>query len=434
VFIRVACTLMVIALSLMFSISCALAAESVEEQWSRTYGGSWADYGYSVRQTSDGGYIMAGVTASHGAGSADVWLIKTDGDGKTQWDKTFGESGEDRGYCVQQTSDGGYVITGETQSYGAGLADAWLIKTDSDGKMQWDKTFGDSGEDRGYWLQQTSDGGYIMTGETQSYGAGLADAWLIKTDGDGNMQWDKTFGGTSKDYGRSVQQTSDGGYIIAGETRSYGAGLADVWLIKTDSEGNKEWDNTFGGASEDYGRSVQQAPDNSYVVAGGTESLGAGEMDVWLARIDPAGNELWATTFGGSGSDGASCLEKTADGGYMIAGYKAGDKQADGAVWADMWLIVTDPRGNLIWQKSLGGPYADYGSSVQQTADGGYIAAGLTVSYGAGNADAWLVELRHAGTQGMGVRQWVGVGFAAAGLASAATLVLGRRILGVRRR
>jgi predicted secreted protein len=324
--------------------SQVLAQEPPESEWSKTFGGLGDDFGMSVQQTSDGGYVIAGATnsstTSNGTGAQDLWLIKTDSNGNKVWDKTFGGSSDDAGWSVQQTSDGGYVVAGYTSSYGVGGDDVWLIKTDSNGNKVWDKTFDGTSDDGGMSVQQTSDGGYVVAGYTSSYGAGGWDVWLIKTDSNGNKVWDKTFGGTSDDMGVSVQQTSDGGYVIAGFTSSYGAGGEDVWLIKTDSNGRKVRDKTFGGTSIDGAISIQQTSDGGYVIAGATFSHGAGRGDVWLIKTDSNGRKLWDETFGGSSNDRGMSVQQTSDGGYVVAG----GTSSYGAGGEDVWLIKLGPE------------------------------------------------------------------------------------------
>ena len=291
--------------------------------WTKTYGGVNEDRSRSVQQTSDGGYIIAGHTFSYGAGNADFWLVKTDASGSTVWEKTFGGINEDHAFSVQQTSDGGYIVAGYTFSGSATLIDVLLIKTDAAGNTVWTRTIGGSGYEYAYSVQQTSDGGYIITGLS------LGGVLLIKTDASGNEVWTNTFGGSGADIGRSVQQTSDGGYIIAGYTDSYGAGAEDVWLIKTDAAGNDVWNKTFGGSNDEEGNSVQQTSDGGYIVAGYTASYGAGNWDIWLIKTDASGDTLWTKTFGGIAEDGSHSVQQTSDGGYIITGYT----DSFGGIW-----------------------------------------------------------------------------------------------------
>ncbi|HUS73320.1 MAG TPA: hypothetical protein VMY06_09670 [Sedimentisphaerales bacterium] len=392
-------TALTVALYLVFLSFQPALAGAPPLQWQKTFGGKFPpethERGRSVQQTSDGGYIIASESGSECPPPyfecSSVDLIKTDPDGDIKWIKYFGYP-VNSGYSVQQTSDGGYIIAGYTYSFGTESLDVYLIKTDPNGNSQWQKTFGGSGRDVGHSVQQTSDGGYIIAGSIDSYGTD-ADVYVIKTDSGGNLQWQKTFGGIYGDWGRSVQQTTDGGYIIAGYTNSYGAGDNDVYLIKTDPNGNKKWQKTFGGSDSEHGSSVQQTSDGGYIITGITWSYGAGWADVYLIKTDPNGDSQWQKTFGGSDPDTGSSIQQTSDSGYIITGstvsYGAG---------GDVYLIKTDPNGNSQWQMTFGGSKSDHGYSVQQTSDGGYIIAGRTESYGAVYGAVYLIKLCSDGT------------------------------------
>ncbi|MEO0091546.1 MAG: PKD domain-containing protein [candidate division WOR-3 bacterium] len=356
--------------------------------WTRIFGSDDDDIGFLGQPTSDGGYIIVGTTSSYG--SSDIWLIKTDSLGLEQWNKTFGGTGDDYGYSMQQTSDGGYIIIGTTESYGAGGSDIWLIKTDSLGNEQWQKTFGGTSDDFGKSVQQTPDGGYILVGSIETGGTNGIDVLLIKTNSLGTMQWNKNFHKNEEDYGEEVKRTIDGGYIIVGWTYFWDAENIDVWLIKTDANGNMQWNKTFNNADEDYGFSVQQTTDGGYIITGATYSYDLDNIDVWLIKTSTTGSRQWDKTFHKNDEDCGYSVQQTTDGGYIITGYTFSDN-------ADVWLIKTNSTGTMQWNKTIGGVDDDFGYSVRQTADAGYIITGATDSYGTGYLDVLLIKTDRAG-------------------------------------
>jgi predicted secreted protein len=372
--------------------------------WSETFGGAGDEWAFSVIQTSDGGYAIAGYTDSFGAGKMDFWLVKTDSFGSQEWNKTYGGAGYDWASSVIQTSDGGYVIAGSTNSSGEWGYDFWLVKTDSSGNQQWNKTYGGTNHDYASSVVQTIDGGYALAGIANSFGdggyafsgfrdvfiVGNADAWLVKTDSFGNQLWNKTFGEFHDDGAFSVVQTSDGGYALTGNTYSFSAGNnTDVWLIKTDSSGNKVWNKTFGGPKDDFGYFVIQTSDGGYALAGITNSSGAGYEDVWLIKTDASGNVIWNKTYGGTLNDEAYFVMQTKDEGYALAG---ATYALNAGLW-DAWLIKTDSSGNILWTQVHGGVGDDQAISLVLTSEGEFVLTGSTNTFGAGGWDTWLFKV-----------------------------------------
>jgi hypothetical protein len=372
----------------------------------KAIGGPENEEGASLIQTSDGGYAIAGATRSFGAGEADVYVVKLDANGNLQWTKTIGGPKEDWGNSLIQTSDGGYAIAGTTESFGAGEADVYVVKLDANGNLQWTKTIGGPKEDWGNSLIQTSDGGYAIAGYTGSFGAGGLDVYVVKLNANGNLQWTKTIGGPAREEGNSLIQTSDGGYAIAGTTESFGAGEADVYVVKLDANGNLQWTKTIGGPAREEGNSLIQTSDGGYAIAGYTGSFGPGQVDVYVVKLDAKGNLQWTKTIGEGYLAGGHSLIQTSDGGYAIAGLAASFGQGQ----VDVHVVKLDASGNLQWTKSIGGTRKDVGFSLIQTSDGGYVITGFTYSFGAGWQDVYVVKLDKNGHACCAVSQTSQVG------------------------
>lgn len=372
------------------------SADAPDTLWTQTFGGANGhDYGWCGQQTQDGGYIIVGNTWSLGANECDVYLIKTDYLGNEEWFQTYGEYSYNYGYCVQQTQDGGYIIAGDTRYENIEPDDVFVVKTDSLGNEEWNLTWGGGGgpdENTARYVQQTQDGGYIVTGWTEIIGAGWCDLLLLKIDATGNEEWVQAYGGIYTDIGQCVQQTPDGGYIITGGAESYNINaVMDVYLIKTDSLGFIEWYRVLGGPYWDIGRSVQQTGDGGYIVTGATEPTNwtSYAQDAYLIRTDSMGNEEWSQNFGWIGWDDGYSVTQTQDGGYIVAGWTVGSY----GLGDDAFLVKTDSSGTVEWMEMYGGTGSECAHSIQQIQDGSYIITGYTLSYGPGGYDVWLIRL-----------------------------------------
>jgi len=363
-----------------------LAYGQPDTLWTRVFdAGQSNDYGYMVQQTFDGGFIIC--CSAERMLSSDIYLIRIDEYGDTVWTSVFGADSVNHGYAVRQTPDSGYVIAGCGGSYMA--PDIYLAKTDTGGNTLWTKHYTGFGDDRAKYLHHTYDGGYIITGYTAAMAGGPADLFLMHTNSQGDSSWFTVYGGAGDEQGQCVQQTPDSGYIVVGWTESYGAGESDFWISKHNSNGDTVWTKVYGDSLSEQGWSVCCTSDSSYVMVGMTESVGAGDADLWILKTDADGDTVWTKTYGGVYNDYGRSIEETHDGGYIIAGHT----YSFGAGYYDMWLIRTDSLGDSLWSITLGGGGHDYCYSVQQTSDLGFIASGSTDSFGSINRDVFVVRL-----------------------------------------
>jgi hypothetical protein len=375
------------ALIVFFSLN-AVSLYAQDLIWSADYGGEYSEEGYAGVRTFDGGYVVLGSTYSFGAGDHDLYVLRLDSLGDTLWSRTYGGPATERGYDIRQTADGGFVVVGSTHSYGAGDADVYLLRLDFVGGVVWSQTFGGSGKDVGRSVQITSDGGYIIGGGTASFGSGFDDFYLIKTNPDGDMLWARAYGGVGGESAFSARQTPDGGYVLCGATGSFGQGYSSLYAVKTNASGDTVWTNVYGGASADMGYAVEVATDGGLVFVGATASSGAGDYDIYLIKTDPDGGVEWERTYGGSATDRGYSVRPTSDGGFLVAGITA----SFGAGAFDAFAIRTDPLGIAEWQQTYGGSKSDY-CYCSVTDDDAWLLIGHTFSYGSGASDVFINKI-----------------------------------------
>jgi len=354
-----------------------------------------------------------------------------------QWQNTIGGNLSDQLYSIQQTNDGSYIlggssfssISGDKTENSQGGRDYWVVKLDPSGAIQWQNTIGGSLSDVLRSIQQTSDGGYILggwsdsdsTGDKTENSQGFEDYWVVKLNTSGAIQWQNTIGGSATDVLRSIQQTSDGGYILGGDSDSpisgdkteNSQGNWDYWVVKLNTSGAIQWQNTIGGSGWDYLHSIQQTSDGGYVLGGRSNSgisgdkteNSPGSFDYWVVKLNTSGVIQWQNTIGGSGDDRLYSIQQTSDGGYILGGYSdsdsTGDKNENSQGGRDYWVVKLGTSGAIQWQNTIGGSLNDELWSIQQTSDGGYVLGGYSYSDSTGdknensqgNRDYWVVKL-----------------------------------------
>ena len=387
-------------ISILFCFFVFFPFMSLNAQWAKTYGGTLEDKGaehLSIQETSDGGYIVLGTTQSFGPGGEDIWILKLDSSGGIEWQWTYGGSHLDRAWSIKQTSDGGYIVAGATSSCGASCSDIWILKLDSSGGIEWQRTYGGTDWDGRPYIQEASDGGYIVAGCTESFGAGDRDFWVLKLTSSGDIEWQRTYGGGLDDQYCHIQLASDGGYIVSGGTESFGAGGSDIWVLKLNSFGDIEWQRTYGGIYGEWATYIQLTSDTGYIVSGVTNEFGT-IGNFWILKLNSSGDIEWQRAYGGGFMDYPWSIQQTVDGGYIVAGYTESFDQQNR--WLDISVLKLTSSGDIEWELTYGGGVDDLAWSIQQTSDGGYIVAGSTYPlseggdvFGAGGEDLLVLKI-----------------------------------------
>lgn len=430
----------------LFNANPVLATAQLvpEIEWQKSLGGTSSELAQSIQPTKDGGYIVVGSTYSNDGdvsdnhGNVDAWVVKLDAKGEMEWQKCLGGTSYEHAYGILETNDGGYIVAGKTGSQDGdvsdnhGGSDAWLVKLDATGKIIWQKCLGGSGDEEVFDIQKTDDGGYILVGSTYSVDGdvvgcrgdgsgnyGESDAWVVKLKENGDIDWQKCLGGSAYDVAHSIQLTKDGGYIIAGVTSSQDGDVSDpiggldAWIVKLKENGEIEWEKCLGGTFHEHAYNIQLTDDGGYVFVGFTWSSDGDvsgyrrAYDIWVVKLKENGDIDWQKCLGGTNHDQAYSIQLTKDGGYIVAG---GTQSQDGDVsghhrYEDIWVVKLDEKGEINWQKSLGGTENDNAYSIQQTDDGGYVVAGHVYSQDGdvlsnhGSWDVWIVKFEGNGDE-----------------------------------
>ena len=347
------------------------------------------DYGRSLIQTNDGNYLIVGNMSILGDNYSNALLVKIDHTGEQKWKRDFTFSSTDRLNMVKELADGSLIMAGFTMSATDYSKDVLVIKTDAQGNVEWQRSYGDAQDETANSIDISNGGGFIITGEVINANTGFGLCHLMKIDDEGELSWSNTFGGSQNDNGFSVTSTNDGGFAITGVTRSLGDNDGDAWLIKVSDSGAIQWERTYGGEDTEFGRAIQQTVDGGYIIIGQTESFGAGSSDAYLLKTDSEGNEMWSQTFGGQGTDQGRYVVESADQGYLISGYTDSFGASGGF---NFWMIKTNSLGELEWQRFFGEHGDDRGLSGIQTLDGGYAIAGYTSSVGSNSSNILFIK------------------------------------------
>ncbi len=415
---------------LIFLISGLAFGQTRIIEWQHAFGGSDIDACRDIEETLDNGSVFIGNTRSNDGdvsnlhGDRDYWIVKTNAQGDIQWERTFGGTDDDFGTAIEQTSDGGYIAIGTSKSTDGDISnpkgnyDMWVVKLSEAGTLEWEKSYGGSLGEFAASIKEIPSGGYILAGQSNSVDGDVTpnngdyDFWVVKIDINGTIIWEHSYGGSDFDYASDIQTTTDNGFIISGTTLSNNGDVSgyhggrDFWVVKIDQNGNLQWQKALGGSDWDASYSIAETSEGNYLVIGETNSFDGDVThnylgkDIWVVKLSSSGQLEWQNSFGSNAHDEGNYISQTQDGNYLISGSAAtgGDVTGNNGNY-DYWIAKLDPNGTILWQDSYGGSESERYAVAKETLDGGIIISGTTLSDDGdvsdyhGNYDFWVVKL-----------------------------------------
>ncbi len=363
----------------LFVISTISFASGLDTLWTKSYGGTGLDIGYSVTPTFDKGFLFVGWTTSLNGGG--IYVVKTDSLGDTMWTRVHCGASS-MGKSVLQTSDSGFIITGTIRKDST-VDDIVILRLSPKGDTLWTKSYGGFNIEAGECIQEIPGKGYIISGWIGSIGQGSLDVFLVKTDYKGDSLWLRTYGGEQADFGYSMDQTADGGFIITGTTKSFGDGSWDFYILRTDSIGDTLWAKIYGGSGDDIALDVKTLPDKGYLFSGVGD-----DNKAFVIRTDSLGDTIWARNYGNSGEAKSALVLKDEE--LIVAGIK------NFGAAGNAYILKIKSNGDTLWTKTVGGGRLDYAEEIKQIDNNNFIVIGCTESIGTGDGDFYAVRLRAA--------------------------------------
>lgn len=391
----------ILLISLFIFLSDACAKDNIQNQtkkikpefetnWQKAYGGDGRDKAYDVISLKDGGTMIAGMSRSYGRGRSDMMIVRMDKKGKTLWRSSYGGKKRDDAYAITRSSDGNFFAVGSSESFSNdGDKDVYVVKFDKDGKRIWQKTYGGAESDVGKSVVAVNNGGILIAGFTNSYGKDRTDVYILYIDKDGKEIWSKAIGGKEEDEAHDISLTADGGFVVVGSTASYGKGREDFYILKFDGNGKFLWDKVYGGVESDILHTLTPTRDGGFVVAGETKSFESKHKDIDIIKYTKDGEQVWHKIFGFDSKDWVNDIIKIPGGGYLLAG----TTKSFGFGKFDFYVLEIDSKGSSVWANVFGGETKDIAHALTRTKDGKIIVVGETDSFGSGGYDFMILEL-----------------------------------------